>query len=100
VSAILLWRALRLLQVRGAWFGAALWALHPIMVQSVAWVTELKNTQSCVFYLFSIFFFLKWADQGGAVSRLRQRRIGDRRSLVFALSLLSFLLATLSNLPW
>src|SRR5258705_9371382 len=67
------------------------------MVQSVAWVTELKNTQSCVFYLFSIFFFLKWANQGGAVSKLRQRRIGDRRSLVFALSLLSFLLATLSK---
>ena len=63
VSAILLWRVLRLLQVRGAWFGAALWALHPVMVQSVAWVTELKNTQSCVFYLLSILFFLKWEDQ-------------------------------------
>ena len=97
VSAILLWRVLRLLQVRGAWLGAALWALHPVMVQSVAWVTELKNTQSCVFYLLSILFFLKWEDQGGAVSRLPQRRIGDRRSLVFALSLLFFLLATLSK---
>jgi tetratricopeptide (TPR) repeat protein len=97
VSAILLWRVLRLLQVRGAWFGAALWALHPIMVQSVAWVTELKNTQSCVFYLFSILFFLKWENQGVPVPGSPQRRIGDRRSLVFALSLLSFLLATLSK---
>ena len=97
VSAILLWRVLRVLQVRGAWLGAALWALHPVMVQSVAWVTELKNTQSCVFYLLSILFFLKWEDQGGAVSRLPQRRTGDRRSLVFALSLLFFLLATLSK---
>ena len=70
VSAILLWRLLRLLQVRGAWLGAALWALHPVMVQSVAWVTELKNTQSCLFYLLSIFFFLKWEDRGGSVSRL------------------------------
>ena len=97
VSAILLWRVLRLLEVRGAWLGAALWALHPVMVQSVAWVTELKNTQSCVFYLLSILFFLKWEDQGGAVSRSPQRRTGDRRSLVFALSLLFFLLATLSK---
>ena len=96
-SAILLWRVLRLLQVRGAWLGAALWALHPVMVQSVAWVTELKNTQSCIFYLLSILFFLKWEDQGGAVSRLPRWRIGDRRSLVFALSLLFFLLATLSK---
>ena len=60
VSAILLWRVLRLLEVRGAWLGAALWALHPVMVQSVAWVTELKNTQSGLFYLLSILCFLKW----------------------------------------
>jgi hypothetical protein len=57
-SAILLWRVLRLLQIRGAWLGAALWALHPVMVQSVAWITELKNTQSCLFYLLSIFLFV------------------------------------------
>jgi protein O-mannosyl-transferase len=59
-SAVLLWRVLRQLNVRGAWLGAALWALHPVMVQSVAGVTELKNTQSGVFYLLSIFCFLKW----------------------------------------
>ena len=97
VSAILLWRVLRLLEVRGAWLGAALWALHPVLVQSVAWVTELKNTQSCVFYLLSILFFLNWEDQAGAVSKLPRRRFGDRRPLVFALSLLFFLLATLSK---
>jgi protein O-mannosyl-transferase len=96
VSAILLWRVLRLLEVRGAWLGAALWALHPVMVQSVAWVSELKNTQSCVFYLLSILFFLKWEDQGEG-SRQAEPGTTDRRSLVFVLSLLFFLLATLSK---
>jgi tetratricopeptide (TPR) repeat protein len=96
VSAILLWRVLRLVEVRGAWLGAALWALHPVMVQSVAWVTELKNTQSCVFYLLSILFFLKWDDRE-AGSRLAERGTADRRSLFFVLSLLFFLLATLSK---
>src|SRR5262249_612306 len=96
VSAVLLWRILQLLKVRGAWLGAALWALHPVMVQSVAWLTELKNTQSCLFYLLSVLFFFKWENQGGPVSRPPQRT-GDRRSLVFALSLLCFILATLSK---
>jgi len=97
VSAVLFWRVLRLVRVRGSWLGAALWALHPVMVQSVAWITELKNTQSCVFYLLSIFFFWKWEDHGDTVLRSPQRRTGDRRFLVFALSLLFFILAALSK---
>jgi tetratricopeptide (TPR) repeat protein len=67
------------------------------MVQSVAWVTELKNTQSCLFYLLSIFFFLKWEGREDAVSRLAPRWTGERRSLAFASSLLLFVLATLSK---
>lgn len=59
LAAVLLWRVLVRLRVRGACFGAALWAVHPVMVQSVAWVTELKNTQSCVFYLLCVFAFLR-----------------------------------------
>jgi len=112
-SAVLLWQVLRQLNVRGAWLGAALWALHPVMVQSVAWVTELKNTQSGFFYLLSIFCFLKWderprirqmlriqgtADQEGAVSRPPRRLVGDGCCVMwFALSLSFFILATLSK---
>jgi protein O-mannosyl-transferase len=87
-SAVLLWRVLRQLEVRGAWLGAALWALHPVMVESVAWVTELKNTQSCLFYLLSIFWFLK-LDSKERVARGRWLRGG--------LPLLFFILAVLSK---
>jgi tetratricopeptide (TPR) repeat protein len=59
VCAILLWQVLRTLKVPGPWLGAALWALHPLQVESVAWISEMKNTQSCVFYLLTILFFLR-----------------------------------------
>lgn len=64
LGAVVLWRVLRQLQIPGAWFGAALWALHPVQVETVAWITELKNTQSCLFYLLSILFFVKWLRAG------------------------------------
>jgi len=100
VSAVLLWRILQLLKIRGAWLGAALWALHPVMVQSVAWITELKNTQSCLFYLLSILWFLKWQNQreAAAASSFQLERSGGRHSLAgFVLSLVFFILATASK---
>ena len=57
--AVVLWRVLRSLHLPGAWLGAALWALHPVQVESVAWITELKNTQSGLFYLLTILFFVR-----------------------------------------
>ena len=60
--ALLLWRVLRRLNVAGAWLGAAIWALHPVQVESAAWITEQKNTQSCLFYLLAILFFIRWRE--------------------------------------
>jgi len=78
------------LRVPGAWLGAALWALHPVQVQSVAWVTELKNTQSCLFWLLAILFFLKWRES---------RALADRRHgwTLYALALLGAAAAILSK---
>ncbi len=63
LSALLLWRVLARLAVPGAWLGAALWALHPVQVESVAWICELKNTQSAAFFLAAILAWVSWIEK-------------------------------------
>jgi len=93
--AILLWRVLLRLNVSGAWLGAAIWALHPVQVESAAWITEQKNTQSCFFYLLAILFFLRWLEASRAPNA--SQASGFPRSRNYGLALLCATLAILSK---
>jgi tetratricopeptide (TPR) repeat protein len=86
-ATLMLWQVLRQLQVPGAWLGAMLWALHPVQVESVAWISELKNTQSGFFYLLAAFFFVRWMQRSDPV----------RLSWDYGISLLAAVLAILSK---
>ena len=61
------------------WFAAALFAVHPVCVESVAWITEQKNTLSLVFYLLAGRAYLDFA--------------AERRSRSYVLASVLFLLA-------
>jgi tetratricopeptide (TPR) repeat protein len=60
LNAVLLFALLRRLRIPGAWMAAAVWALHPVNVESVAWITELKNTQSFLFFLLCVHSYLRY----------------------------------------
>jgi protein O-mannosyl-transferase len=83
LAAYLLYRILVLLRVPGAAVGALAFALHPVCVESVAWISEQKNTLSTVFYMASVLLYLRFVEA--------------RRAGLYAGALVCFVLALLSK---
>ena len=73
VNTVLLRRLLGCLAVSGAWVVAAVFAVHPVHVESVAWVIERKDLLSTLFYLAAC---LTWVRFGAAP------RVGSGRYLL------------------
>jgi len=83
LSACLVVMIVRRLSLPGAWLAGFVFALHPLNVEAVAWISEQKSTLSGVFCLASLLAYLHF-DQ-------------DRRKSQYLLATLLFVLALLSK---
>ena len=63
VNAMLLWALFTRLRLPFAGLGALIFAIHPITVESVAWITELKNTISLGPLLVAMLLLLQWEEK-------------------------------------
>jgi tetratricopeptide (TPR) repeat protein len=82
VAALLLWGVLHQLGVPCAWLGGLVFAVHPLTVESVAWVAEQKNTLSLPLLLLALLFHLEFDTTG-------RRRDHWLAVVAFALALLA-----------
>jgi len=110
-NAMLVLVLLRRLGAPGAWVAAAIFAVHPTHVDSVAWAIERKDVLSALFYLLAALAYLSWDERTREASSsvgtrgasrhrrraARRRRSTGRDEAMYAGSLAAFVLALLSK---
>lgn len=97
LSAILIWRLLARLKIPGAWLAGALFAAHPVCVNSVARVAELKNTLSMPFFLVSFIAYLRYENIRLYPTDPSDRQSTNAGALWYFISFAAFVLSLMAK---
>jgi protein O-mannosyl-transferase len=119
IEALLIWVILEKIRIPGAFLAAMIFALHPVNVESVAWISSRKNIMAMLFFLLSILWYVKTImplasvgmapvrSHGGPRERAKARpRVAALQCIPlstahlyswYCLSLIAFMLAMLSK---
>ena len=82
-SCVILWRVLARLKFPAPWLAALLFAVHPVNVESVAWIAERKNVLAMFFFMLTAWSFVRFAQ--------------TRQRWFYIISIVSFILSLLSK---
>ena len=97
-NALLIWLILRRLEVPGAWAAAGVFALHPLNVESVAWISERKNVLCGFFFFSSIYVYLRYCNVIPKPAGVREQfTLPDDPLRVYGVALLLFFFALASK---
>lgn len=94
LNSLLVWRLCQRLEIPAAWLVGLLFAIHPVHVESVAWITERKNVLSGLFYLSAAYTYLCYT---GIFSSTDPSPPAKATWKLYALSLILFVAALLSK---
>lgn len=98
---VLLWTLLKKLGVPGAWFAAAIFAVHPVQVASVAWIAQHKAMLCGVFFVASLIVYFRFNGLNPQLDDdeldAPMLRLSRSRAVLYALSMLLLLFALASQ---
>ena len=92
-GALALWRLFAVMRMPGAWLGALIFAVHPVAVESVAWVSELKNTLSLPLLLLAAINYIHFDN----LTATGEAMDSPRAARPYIMALVFFLLAMLAK---
>jgi tetratricopeptide (TPR) repeat protein len=94
MNVLLVWTLLRKLELPGSWLAALVYAVHPINMASVTWISRQPTLLGTCFFLCSLIVYSRYCGLNPKIEELQRFfRLPERPAMLYALAMILFLLA-------